>query len=166
LKGVESDIVLPDTYHYIETGEKELDNAMKWTQIEKREFDQNVYQINDLSDLIKNSQDRITNDPEFQMMEEQANLMKSTLSMISLCPMITDLEQFKTMELERDEIQEKFDDMLDKDVIGLTVLNLPQDTDYIQMDSSRIARNDGWLKNLQKDIYSEEALHVIRDMVK
>ena len=67
------------------------------------------------------------------------------------------------MEAEREEIEEKFEDMLDKDVVGLTVMNLPQDTEYIQKDSSRIARNDDWLKNLQKDIYSEEALHVIRD---
>jgi carboxyl-terminal processing protease len=162
MKGVESDIVLPDSYHYIETGEKELDNAMQWTQIDRREYDQHVYKIKDLQSLINRSSARIQNDPEFQLIEEQALTLK-TLRDDTSVPL--NLDQFQQQEKEREAIENKFDEMLDKEIAGLSVANLPQDYDFIQMDSSRIARNDEWLESLRKDIYAEEALHVIRDMI-
>lgn len=162
LKGVESDIVLPDTYHYIETGEKELDNAMQWSKIEKREYAQQAYTIEDLEALKTSSQKRLAVDPEFREIEEQAKLLK-TYRDETLVPL--NLQQFQEMERERKEVDDRFDEILDKEVPGIRVMNLPQDTAYIAIDSSRIARNDEWLKLLRKDVYLEEALNVMRDMI-
>jgi carboxyl-terminal processing protease len=162
LKGVESDIVLPDTYHYIKTGEKDLDNAMQWTQIEKREYQQNVYHVGDLNTLTERSEERIDKDPEFQLIEEQAQILKDFRDDTSV-PL--NLEAFQTLEKERKDIEERFEDKLDLDIEGFEIANLPQDYDFIHVDSSRIARNDEWLKSLHKDIYAEEALNVMKDMI-
>ena len=37
--------------------------------------------------------------------------------------------------------------------------------DYINLDESRVARNEEWIKSIKKDIYLEEALLVLRDML-
>ena len=162
LKGVESDIVLPDTYHYIKTGEKDLDNAMPWTQIEKREFSQNVYRVENLKAITQKSRERVARDTAFQMIEEQAKIMQAYREDTKV-PL--SLKEFQEIEAQRKAVDDRFDEQLEKDIEGFVVMNLPQDTSYIQQDSSRIARNDEWIKVLRKDIYAEEALHVIRDMV-
>lgn len=163
LKGVESDVVLPDTYHFIETGEKELDNAMQWTQIDEREYQQNVFVIDDLETIINNSRERLKIDPEFQLIEKQAGILKSFREDTNL-PL--NLNEYIALDEEREKIEEEFEDFFENDISGLRVENLPQDQSFIQMDSSRIARNDEWLKSLRKDIYTEEALHVINDIIK
>ena len=33
-------------------------------------------------------------------------------------------------------------------------------------DESKVARNDEWLKNIKKDVYLEETLSIMRDMIK
>ena len=38
LKGVESDIVLPDRFLYIDTGERDSENAMEWDKIAKARY--------------------------------------------------------------------------------------------------------------------------------
>lgn len=38
LKGVESDIVLPDRFSHIDTGERDRENAMPWDKIEKANY--------------------------------------------------------------------------------------------------------------------------------
>ena len=163
LKGVLSDIVLPDTYHYIETGEKELENAMPWTQIESREYNQNVFLIENIEELRQASRQRIQADPEFSRILEQAAIYRDLRDQTTAS---LNLEQFKKQQAERDSIDNRFDDLVDKAIPGLQVINLPQDTAFIQMDSSRIARNDEMIRSLEKDIYAEEAILVLRDLIK
>ena len=162
MKGVLSDIVLPDTYYYIESGEKELDNAMQWTQIDSREYFQNVFVIDQLDELKKRSEARVKDDPEFKLILEQAGIYRDFRDQ-SRVPL--QLDSFKQQETQRDSVETRFEDQLGKDIAGMQVRNLPQDATFIQLDSSRIARNEEWLKSLQKDIYAEEALFIIRDIL-
>jgi hypothetical protein len=48
---------------------------------------------------------------------------------------------------------------------GLSISNLAIDLDYIQADSSRIARNEDWLKGLHKDVYLQETVLIMKDMI-
>ena len=48
---------------------------------------------------------------------------------------------------------------------GLSINNLLVDIDYIQADSSRIARNEDWIKGLQKDVYLQETVLIMKDMM-
>ncbi|MFT7452115.1 MAG: carboxyl-terminal processing protease, partial [Patescibacteria group bacterium] len=58
---------------------------------------------------------------------------------------------------------EKFEDMF-TEIKGLKVRNLDEDIPNIKIDESKEAMNDEWLKGIRKDIYIEEALHVMNDM--
>ena len=68
----------------------------------------------------------------------------------------------KNLEKESEQIKKLFD----QDVSGLDVKNLDTDMSYIQSDSTKINRNTEFLKDMKKDIYVDETLNVMRDMIK
>jgi carboxyl-terminal processing protease len=65
----------------------------------------------------------------------------------------------------RNEEAKAYKDLFDKDIESLQVSNLDVDIDYINLDESRVARNDDWIESIKKDIYIEEVIHILKDMV-
>jgi len=162
LKGVESDIVLPDNFYYLETGEKDYENAMAWTEIESVPFNQNVVELNRIADVKAKSQVRIENNEKFKTVLENAKRLKenSETKEISL-----NKDQYLAMMAERRKEAEKYDDIFDKEIAGFAVLNLEDDLPYIEMDESRKIRNEEWIKDVSKDFYLQETLSILRDMI-
>lgn len=160
LKGVVPDIILPDNYMYIKTGEKDYDYAMEWTQIEPVEHDQNVYKVRDMDRLRSQSEGRVMSNPVFTKVEENAKRIKE-LRDASEYPM--ELEGYRSYIKQRKEESDRFDD-LHTPIESIHLSNMEIDMDYINTDSSRIARNDKWVENLQKDFYLEEALMIMFDL--
>lgn len=161
LKGIESDIVLPDSWHFTTTGERELDYPIPWTQIEEAEYEQNVYNVSKVRRKVaKMSANRTENDKEFsqilmdaQRMKEEQEKTKRPLSVEAF---------FDMKELDEKE-SEKFDELF-SEIEGLNIFNLKADEAYIQSDSSRIERNKEWQENISEDIYLDEAIVILNDM--
>lgn len=162
LKGVTPDIILPDNYHYIDTGEKEYDNALAWTEIEKKEYSQDVVQLQNKNKVVALSNKRVQEDEEFQLVLENANRLKTNRDM-SKYP--TGIEEYSNLMEQRKEEAKKFEDLYEKDIEYLNVRNMSVDTAYINSDESRIGRNEAWLKEIKKDFYLEETLQILRDMI-
>ncbi|NNF35007.1 MAG: carboxy terminal-processing peptidase [Saprospiraceae bacterium] len=162
LKGVESDIVLPDNFYYLDTGEKDYENAMAWSEIESVPFNQNVVELNRIADVKAKSQVRIENNEKFKTVLENAKRLKenSETKEISL-----NKDQYIAMMKERKKEAEKYDDIFDKEIEGFAVLNLDDDLPYIEMDESRKIRNEEWIKDVSKDFYLQETLSILRDMI-
>ncbi len=101
--------------------------------------------------------------PEFQLVLENAQRLKDNRDdkVYSL-----NYDKFNTKVDNRDKQAEKFKNLWKDPVEGLGALNLTADFDFIQADSSRIARNDVWIKDMSKDIYLDEAINVMSDMIK
>ena len=55
--------------------------------------------------------------------------------------------------------------LMDKEIAGFQIDNLRADLAKINIDESSQARNDEFIKGLKKDIYLEEALFIMRDMI-
>lgn len=161
LKGVIPDIVLPDTYMYMEMGEKEYDNPLEWTQIEPLEYNQDVFKVSNLSQVKANSQQRVENNPVFARIEQYARYLKD-IREESITPL--DLGELKALEKSRKERSDKFED-LDQVNENLQILNFEEDMAGIQIDSSLIAANQEEMANIQKDVYINEALWVINDLI-
>lgn len=161
MRGVVPDIVLPDNYQYMKSGEKEYDHAMQWTEISPVPFSQAVYKIPNMSSLKSSSAQRIKNNVVFRQIDENAKRLKTQSDEKTVS-----LNQTKFEELMR---KRKADSELFKNLFkensNVKTVNLPQDMAYIQMDSSRIARNDSWVESIKKDVYLEESLQVMRDML-
>ncbi len=162
LNGVTPDIVLPDTYSYIDSGEKEYDHALPWTQIDPLDYGQEVYTIENRKKLEMQSEKRVYDNASFKAIEEQAKRIKKYQDDVEVSLNLETYREFlNAKELESKE----YEDIIDQNVECLTIENLNVDLDIIQSDESRKARNEDWLKNMQKDIYVEEALYIMKDMI-
>lgn len=163
LKGVVPDIILPDNYHFIETGEKDYDNAMDWSEIEPVEFGQDVYVVNNIDKLIKKSNKRIAKHNDFNLLLENAQRIKENKD-FSVYP-LSNIEYNAFLD-KRDEEAKKFDDLFEEDIENFEVSNLEADMQDINLDESTIERNKEWLEGVKKDIYLQEVGYIIRDMIK
>lgn len=161
LKGVSSDIVLPDTYMYIDVGEREYDKPMPWTEIEAVNFSQNVYMPVNKSTLKKLSGERVSKNEVFTKIEQNAKSLKEE-SEDSLIPL--HFEKYYAELKATEERAKKFRNLFSENE-KMEIRNPSEDLAYIQMDSSRIERNEDWFKSIRKDIYIEETVSILRDMI-
>ncbi|MDX1476285.1 MAG: carboxy terminal-processing peptidase [Saprospiraceae bacterium] len=161
LKGVIPDVILPDRYTYIESGEKQLDAPMPWTEIAPVEYKQDILDLSRLDVLQKKSKARIKTNETFGKIDENAQRVKRIRDMSEYS---LQLEEYRSLMKARDEEAKRYRNLF-QPIEGMQVLNLPEDLTYIRMDSSRIDRNDAWLEGLNKDVYLDETLSIMRDMI-
>jgi|TARA_B110000503_G_scaffold143648_1_gene246634 carboxyl-terminal processing protease len=159
LKGVSSDVVLPDNYMYIKTGENENDYAMAWDQISSSKYETKPLDAHNKA--IKKSQVRVKKNEIFNLIEENARrweLQRET----NTFPL--SLEAYKAQEVKEKKEGEKYE-ALNKIVInGFVVKNIPSDLALINSEESRVKRNEEWIKGIAKDPYVYEALQIIEDL--
>ena len=159
LKGVSSDVLLPDNYMYIKTGEKEHDYAMEWDQIESSYYDKKQFNIP--NKVYKKSQARVKKNETFKLIEENARRWESQRedNTYSL-----NLEEYaKEKELEKAE-GEKFEVLRKLVIEDFKATNIPMDVPHIEAEESRKKRNEEWIKSIIKDPYVYEALQIIKDL--
>ncbi len=162
LDGVRPDIVLPDSYNYLDLGERENDYPLGANTIEPVSFNQNAYHIADLGKLKANSESRVKADPTFRKIEENAQRLKRQKD-ITKFPL--QLDAYRKWDKKLEEEANQFDDML-QPIEKFQLTNPTADLLQIQSDTSRAARNDSWIKERQKDIQLYEALRVMQDMIR
>lgn len=161
LKGVTPDIVLPDTWLYVETGEKEEDFPMEWTQIDPVPFNQQVYSLANLPKIKEKAAYRIKTNSVFQQIDARAKQLKTQRDETNHS---LNLEAYRTMSKKWDEEDEAFDKLFELEVLT-NVQNLPEDLSSFTKDDSAKARNDEWLKSVKKDAYLQETLNIMHDML-
>ncbi|MEY3051970.1 MAG: hypothetical protein RLY31_1755 [Bacteroidota bacterium] len=161
LRGVTPDIVLPDTWMYLETGEKEEDFPMEWTQIEPVSYGQSVYQLPFLDKIREASRGRVQNDETFRQIEQRAKDIrrKRDDSVIEL-----QLDRYRKEMADWKAEDDAFDKLFEKEVV-VSVSNPVEDLPAIQQDESKKARNDEWLADVRKDLYLLETLRILHDML-
>ena len=76
------------------------------------------------------------------------------------------IDQFIKEMDQREEDSEQYKDLYDTDVASLKISNLKVDMDNINFDESKQARNQDWLDGMKKDFYLEEALSIMKDMIR
>ncbi len=162
LDGVVPDIVLPDFYNLLDNGESENDYPLASTTIEPVQFNQNVYRISDINQLKSNSQGRVKNDATFQKVTENAERLRKRKDE-SEYPL--QLEKYRSWNKKQDEEAERFENLF-KPIESFKIDNLAADLPNIQSDTSRVARNDSWIKERQKDIQLYETLRIMLDMIR
>lgn len=163
LKGVEPDIILPDTYSYIVNGEKEYDHPLPYDVIEKQNYSQNTFQISNLDEVKKKAEERVKANAEFSLVDENAKRLARNRKETEY-PL--ELNKYKMMIKQRSEENKKYEKIGTQVIPGLKTENLQEDLVYINSDSSRVARNDDFLKGLSKDIYVYESMHILSDLKK
>lgn len=157
LKGVIPDIVLPGVYSYRETGEKEEDFPMAWTEIEPVYYKKSS--IKKLDKIKKKSEKRVASNEAFAMIDERAKWFKTLQEESSV---LLNLEAYQAQQKEFNEKSEKYKG-IEKEIPGLKVEVLAADEATLKADTLRAESIENWHKVLKKDPYIEEVVHIISD---
>jgi len=152
LRGVIPDIIFPEIYDDIKTGEQEYKTAMTWSEIQPVKHAQSVYDLGNKASLQAASANRIAQNPTFQKVKENAARLKKQRDQ-SNYPL--EKEAYIAFKKEQKAEADKYKDMFDAKVEGMVVRSLPVDKAYINEDESRKARFEDFLKGLGKDVYLE-----------
>ncbi len=156
LKGVVPDIVLPGVYSYLETGEKEEDFPMEWTEIEPVSYDSKTLKLDKLK---AKSAKRVEKDPTFAMIDKEAKWFKSLQDETEIS---LNLEQYQEDQAARDAKSDEFES-LQNEIEGLTISMLTVDENELKEGDVRLESIKTWYKALKKDVYVMEAMQIIGD---
>jgi carboxyl-terminal processing protease len=160
LKGVESDVVVPDRYSFIDIGERDYNNPLPYDKIRKADFE--VWDGYDdyLDEIVKASQKRMDTNTQIGLIEEQAKWIKMQRDKNEF-PL--NFEAYKNLMEQTDKEAEKFDSMGEYENM-LAFKFLPEEVELFQTDEALKDKRENWHKSLQKDIYVEEAVYVLEDL--
>jgi len=159
LKGVNSDIELPDMYSKLDMGEKDMDYPIKWDDIDPAEYTQ-VTMKKSIKELRTNSNARTQIDTSFLLIDEYATYMKkrSDETVVTL-----NLKEYRQQEEKRFTYAKKFNNA-GKRKGSLKFITLKDDSLEIYSDTVKTARAESWHKKLNKDIYISEAFKIVSEM--
>lgn len=159
LEGVKSDVVVPDKYSYIDLGEKDQSNPLKWDKITPAEYEAWDGYI-DYEKTIENSKKRMANNPQIKLIEENAKWIKSEQDETEIPLNYTAYKE----EKEKDKKQSEYYKSLSEYDSKLTFGSLKYEQELFTKDSVLREKRDRWHKDLAKDIYVEEAVNVLEDL--
>jgi carboxyl-terminal processing protease len=159
LEGVKSDVVMPDRYSYIDVGERDYPNPLPYDKIDAAKY--NVWDgYIDYEETIQKSQARMAQNEQLKLIDENAKWIKERrdekVVNLNFDAYSAEIEQRK-QETKRFEGIDEYDNQL-------TFESLPYETALMKQDTTLSAKRKRWHKNLSKDIYVEEAVHVLEDL--
>ncbi len=159
LEGVSSDIVMPDKYSYLKMGERDEESAMPWDKIEPADYKVWNKQTN-FDSAIASSRKRIENNPAMQLIDENAKWLdaRNKDNVYSL-----KIDKFKLQQKALEDANKKFKSLADYNN-SLQFKSLPYEEALMKSDVTLKEKRDRWHENLSKDIYVEEAIHVLDDL--
>ncbi|MEM7657893.1 MAG: carboxy terminal-processing peptidase, partial [Bacteroidota bacterium] len=161
LKGVTPDILLPDEYSLIETGEKEQDYSMPWDEITPANYQTWSEPVSaQVPQLVANSSERVAANSTFDLIQENANRYKVRQDQYTY-PL--ELEAFRTDRKRTNEEAQKYKDIR-QEIEAMEIITPMADQAHIESDTVRQKRIETWHKNLHKDLYVFEAMQVVQEM--
>ena len=159
LEGVHSDIMLPSRYSYLEIGERDLSNALKFDKVNPASYKLwNNYA--NFNEVINNSKKRVGSNKYFKLIDANAKWLKSTqddsLIYLNLEDYKKDLEDHKNQSLQFEDLKNF--------TTNLTYTSPIYEQALLSSDADLTEKREMWHKNLKKDIYIEEAINVLSEL--
>ncbi|MBT5233004.1 MAG: carboxy terminal-processing peptidase [Flavobacteriaceae bacterium] len=159
LKGVESDIVTPNTYSHIEIGEADEKNPLKWDQIDKAQFRKWDGYYN-LESVINDSKLRISKNELFSLIDQNAKWFSERRKNKSYS---LNYNTFKNDQKNNKIKLKKFDRI--KDYNNNLNFNLLSDQSSKIKDTEEYKENrKRWHNSLKSDIYINESINVLLNL--
>jgi len=159
LKGVTPDVVIPDRYENLKFREKDNTAALPWDEIAKSDYKPWTSTIsNDV--VVKYSDAEIAKNPTFNKIKESIDWLEKygdKAYSLNLNKYREEQKQFKAKVKELDDLYK-----LNKD---LSVKNIQVDMTAINAAKEKIDKNTAWLKRISGDIYIDETVKVMNNMI-
>ena len=159
LEGVKSDVITPDRYRYVDVGERDEDNPMRWDRISPLVYTKWNGYLN-YDDVIKQSQDRVNDHPIFNLVDQDAKWIEqrqndNTIA-LNFQEYVSKIESDRAYADQFDAVEE-YDNNLDFTIS-------PADQKRISEDDIFLEKRERWFSNLSKDFYVEEAVNILQDL--
>ena len=159
LEGVKSDIAIPDKYAYLKMGERDIDNAMPWDKIDAADY--KIWDKQNNFDLaIAQSRTRMQNNPQLQLIDDNAKWLdeRNNENVYSL-----NIDKFRAEQKALEEKNKKYKPIVDYQN-AFVFKSLPYEVESMKNDPVLKEKRDRWHESLSKDIYIEEAIHILNDL--
>ncbi len=159
LRGVSSDVVIPDVLEKSKVREKDDPDALPWDEIQKSPYTTWKAPY-DIDVVTRNSQQRVNGNEAFNKIKEgtvwlaeqndkvySLNIDKFRADKKKINATVKDIEGYNKLKQE------------------LAVDDVPGEDTRFATDTDKMERYKNWKKNLRSDIYLDEAINAVNDMV-
>jgi carboxyl-terminal processing protease len=159
LKGVSSDIVVPDVLEKSKVREKDEPTALGWDEIAKAPYNtwKSPY---DLNQVVRNSQDRVNQNPAFNLIKTNTDWLAEQNDRVYSLNLQKFIEEKKKINSTVKQIETLY-----KLSQELDVESVPGDEEKFATDPDKLTRYKAWKKNLRNDIYLDETINAVNDMI-
>jgi carboxyl-terminal processing protease len=162
LKGVEPDILLPDSYEYLKFREKDNTLSLPWDEIKKAD-----YQVSATESLLNTT---ITNAKSNIVNNEIVSIINSNalwLSKNSEQPISLNIVNFKEQQKLVKATVVQINSLVKlKEEMKVTVTKADNDKFYANPDKAKGERYQAWLKSIKSDFYIGTTTQIIGNMSK
>jgi len=158
LKGVSSDVHMPDRFSNVEVGERDVKNAMPWDKIEPANYQ--PWAIANYENVIAKSNARVKSNPQFMLIDENAKWLSKRRD-----ENIYNLN-LKKFEAEQQQIEQETKKYKPISTYknNLKFNSLPYELAMMEKDTLLKEKRVRWHESLSKDAYVEEALNILDDL--
>lgn len=157
-KGVVPDIILPDLFEYVKSGERYLDYSLPWDSIAPVDFVPWSGGKFDIELLRKLSLDRVLVDEGMKIIQEEVkrSIERSENTAISI-----NIDEMKKKRDEAELMREKVGAHFKK-----YRSNGTDDESYEKELDNKMDPQKAWVQNVNEDPYVREAANIVSDMIK
>ena len=161
LKGVTSDIVLPDAYDYLKIREKDNPAALPWDEISKAKFDK--WESNfDFNKVITEENNAVKSNEAFNFIQSNT----AWLAKKNDAPINLNLAKYKAeQKLVRLTVTQNQSLAKLKKEMDIRSMEADKDKFENNPDKSKGDRYKAWLKSLKTDLYIQQSVKVVEDMI-
>lgn len=162
LKGVASDVVLPDLFEYQKFREKDYTSALQWDQIQK--LDYNTWEGDKEIDAVKQaSLQRIQKSSSFNAIRKSAEWANANANKeVSLN--ITRFKADQATARSMSKLSDTAVKLIKGKELNVQVTKADKEKYYNNPDKAKGERYQEWLKRLKTDIYIDETARIVSDM--
>jgi carboxyl-terminal processing protease len=161
LKGVTSDVIIPDMYDYLKIREKDNTAALAWDEIAKAKY-QSCKDNFQNAVVIKKANEEIANNPTFKLIKENTNWLSKQADE----PRSLQLEKYKAYQKQISSTVTQCTNLLKtKTEINFEVVKEDYDKFYNNTDKAKGERYQAWLKALKTDLYINQSLNIVKSMM-
>ena len=168
IKGVVSDVILPDRFANSKSREADIDNSLPWDRISPRPFSPWAGKRVDIKKLRQRSQKRVKKNPRFSKIFKMNDYIKKrnedTKASLNLKTVLREDKENKDM-IEKLKIQKEQEKLVVTQFEeSIKEIEKIKPSEEKQWRDDFKQRKEEWVKNIRLDVELEEAFYIMNDM--
>jgi carboxyl-terminal processing protease len=155
-KGVTSDVILPDPYEDINSGERTLSRSLKWDTIDPLTYSTWPVSYN-ITALQTKSRARLANNKAFSIIRKTAQRLKEQQDDSTVVLHVKKLwEDQEFLKSQKDALKK----------VESSSIIVSSSSPQAQLSKEETDKQKEWNKNIAKDLYIQESMDVLGDMIR